>query len=193
MMAKYCKNCGAELEEGMKFCTGCGAQIEQTPQSASTTPPSAQPTTLPPVAPTYPPAKKSKTGLIVGIVAIVVAIVIILLVVFFVFGGGIGGISESSFIGTWNVDMMGYTTYEWTFYSNGSMSMLYDWGDFGDSSITWATWHIENNKFYMGTLTDVDVPFDAGMDVEITDGGNTIELKYTIQSQEVTYYTLTKK
>jgi hypothetical protein len=191
-----CPKCGTPLKEEDKFCIACGAKIEA--KATPTQPPVTQQAPQQP-APVYvpSPAKKSKTGLIVGIVAIVVTIVVVIVVVFFVFGGGLSSVSESSFIGAWDVeDMMGYMTYEWTFYSNGSMSILYDWedwGDWGDTSLTWATWHIENNKFYMGSSSGDDIPFDIGMDVEIKDSGDTIELKYTVQSQTITAYTLTKK
>lgn len=49
-MVKYCTNCGKTLQEGAKFCVNCGTGIEQqttpaavqTPQIATTTPPTMQ-------------------------------------------------------------------------------------------------------------------------------------------------------
>lgn len=53
-MAKFCKECGAELGAGAKFCPECGTGITGTEATAQTTPPDAtQPT---PVAPVPMPA-----------------------------------------------------------------------------------------------------------------------------------------
>jgi len=127
-----CPKCGAPVDKGANFCTACGAKIET--QAAPTPAPTTQPVTTQP-APSYvpPPAKKSKTGLIIGIVAIVVAIVVILLVVFLVFGGGIGG--NGNVVGTWKADIGGYL---YVFNPDGSLEAGIE--GFGTYEIgTWST------------------------------------------------------
>jgi hypothetical protein len=42
-MAKFCKNCGQQLEDGAMFCAGCGTQMEQQAQYAPPPPPPAPP------------------------------------------------------------------------------------------------------------------------------------------------------
>ena len=37
-MAKFCSNCGAELEEGSKFCDSCGAKVEEEQQELAVAP-----------------------------------------------------------------------------------------------------------------------------------------------------------
>jgi len=54
-MAKFCKNCGAPIEEGAGFCPGCGTAIEAPPESqppAFAAPPPAPDNATPP-APAY--------------------------------------------------------------------------------------------------------------------------------------------
>lgn len=98
-MAKFCKYCGSPLDGDMKFCGACGAQIPIPAQSAQ--PPQPTPvdyTYAPPAAPPYsapqpaqpygyapakPAPKKSKKGLIIGLIA--GAVVLIGAVVFFIF------------------------------------------------------------------------------------------------------------
>ena len=101
-MARFCMNCGKQLNDAVKFCASCGAQQQPAPQPAPAQ--SAQPQQQPqpyiqpqyqyqqPYAPT--PKKKSKTpfivGSIVGVLVIVLVIVLISTNVFGLFGSGGG-------------------------------------------------------------------------------------------------------
>lgn len=67
---KICGRCGAEVPDGMKFCTACGAPMEggaggQTPQRGNTGNGAG---------PVKPVKKKSKKGLVIGVVSAVVVI-----------------------------------------------------------------------------------------------------------------------
>jgi hypothetical protein len=133
-MASYCTKCRAPLKGDERFCIKCGAKIEDkaiptqspAPQQASTAPSHVPPT-----------AKRSKTGLIIGIVAIVVAIVIILLVVFFVLGGG----RDSRLIGTWEYEVyMGYSI-EYIFNDDGS----FEFGGLGQTMKV-GIWNTNENQ-----------------------------------------------
>lgn len=35
MVMAFCKNCGIQMEDGIKFCPACGTAMEATPQSAA--------------------------------------------------------------------------------------------------------------------------------------------------------------
>lgn len=64
-MAKFCSNCGNELNENSAFCTNCGCAIPDAQASAPVTPnfenvPNA-------------PAKKTQVSMILGIIGIVFA------------------------------------------------------------------------------------------------------------------------
>jgi zinc-ribbon domain len=84
----FCRQCGAEVDEGKSFCTKCGApapkQVE-TPAATQPSPPPGQPPTgmmpPPPVPPgaltTGPPLKKSRRTMTLVIVAVVAVILII--------------------------------------------------------------------------------------------------------------------
>ena len=92
-MAKFCMNCGAQLEDNAKFCMSCGTKVEEmaVPAAAS----SAETAATPAAAPvSYPgpaiPKKKGKTGLIIGIAVGVVALIAVLAVLL----GGSGGASK---------------------------------------------------------------------------------------------------
>jgi hypothetical protein len=91
-MAKYCKNCGTQLEEGARFCAGCGTQTV----SESVQPPvHEQPAYQPPeqfgqYAQQQPPAAGKPSGnktlfIMIGIIA---AVVVVLLLVFNLNGSG---------------------------------------------------------------------------------------------------------
>ncbi len=102
----FCPNCGKEVKEGVKFCTECGARVEEqgmpVPTQVPTQPTTPTPPT-PPVAPTpsvtstppvplpvsapqpapptppkpfYPPTKRSKIGIAIGVVAIVIVLIL---------------------------------------------------------------------------------------------------------------------
>lgn len=45
-MAKFCQNCGAELEEGAKFCNSCGTAVAEELESVPTQPIKNAPTTI---------------------------------------------------------------------------------------------------------------------------------------------------
>lgn len=47
-MPKFCKQCGAPLQEGVRFCTSCGAQIVEAAQQPQAQPqPQSQPQSQP--------------------------------------------------------------------------------------------------------------------------------------------------
>jgi hypothetical protein len=196
-----CPKCGLPLREGSKFCIECGTKIETIPTPTQLPTPQHVPQQPKPVYVSPPQVKKSKIGLIIGLIAIVVAIVLILLVVFFVFGGGLG-ISESTLFGTWNVESYGFSFGEWTFYQNGTLKMTYDLGDFGEwgdlfptDTVIWTTWDVADGKLYLVGTSDFDVPVETGMTIVTSNGGNTVKLKYDnpLGDGQVTAYTLTKK
>ena len=82
----FCPNCGSPLKEGIKFCTNCGSKVPDMP--ADITPPVVEPeqpaVAEPPAKKPVPPKKKSKIGLVLGIlgglVLIGVALVIVLVI-----------------------------------------------------------------------------------------------------------------
>ncbi|MCL2160076.1 MAG: Ig-like domain-containing protein, partial [Oscillospiraceae bacterium] len=89
-MAKFCNNCGKQLDATTKFCASCGAQQPQAP-------PQPQPQPQPPqYQQAYAPAPKpkSKTPLIVGgiggALAVILLVVLIATNVFGLFGSGGG-------------------------------------------------------------------------------------------------------
>jgi hypothetical protein len=188
-MAKFCTKCGKPLKEGTKFCTECGEKIEASAKPAPA--PAPQPVQQPAPAYTPPPAKKSKTGLIIAIIAIIVAIVIIVLVVFFVLGGG--GVSESTLVGAWDVETYGVSWGEWTFHQNGSLEMVQDLGGLYQTT-EWTTWSVSDGKLYFAESSGSGVPVETGMTIVTSNGGNSVTLKYTnpYGGGEVTV-TLTKK
>ena len=73
-MAKFCHNCGSQLDDGMLFCGSCGARQQEAAQPAAAPQPAPQqPVYQQPAAPQ--PPKKKKTGLIAGLSAAVVAVI----------------------------------------------------------------------------------------------------------------------
>jgi len=170
-----CPKCGAEVKKGFKFCLACGAPIQAGANQAS---PAANPASQQMYTPV--PPKKSNTKLIFGLIAII-AIVVIVIAIALVLMGGSGA---SQFEGTWDVQSMGIDTGQWTFYGNGTMTYTYDFG-YGEPSVTWSTWRVENNKFYLGPEMDF---IEMGYNYEFSNGGNTLILKYS----SITAYTLTR-
>ena len=112
-MAKFCSNCGAQLDEAAKFCPGCGTQTvaagaqtvaagaQQIQAQQPYAPQPVQPAPLysPPSAPApAAPKKKNKTlfiiaGAAVAVVALVVALIVALSGKS---GGNGGGVNASS-------------------------------------------------------------------------------------------------
>ncbi len=84
-MAKFCHNCGSQLDDGMLFCGSCGAKQQEAAPQAQPVPQQPvqqvqpqqpvyqQPVYQQPAAPQ--PPKKKKTGLIVGLSAAIVAVI----------------------------------------------------------------------------------------------------------------------
>lgn len=89
-MMAFCKSCGTQLDEGAKFCRTCGTQVDQpipqaAPDATTVMPPVEPPAAVPghaapaapvpgyapPVAPAPGGSKKSKPGLIIGLIAAV--------------------------------------------------------------------------------------------------------------------------
>lgn len=68
-MAKYCHNCGTQLDDDAVFCAACGTRQAQ-PE------PSVQVSAAPVCAPDAP--KKKKTGLIAGVAALALAVALVL-------------------------------------------------------------------------------------------------------------------
>ena len=68
-MAKFCKNCGKDLNEGAKFCRGCGTTVESQASNWVQQPVAYQPPMMPP--------KKSRKKLVISITAAVIALAVI--------------------------------------------------------------------------------------------------------------------
>lgn len=69
-MAKFCHNCGKQLDDGAAFCAACGSKqisMESAPQPAAAAP-----------APSPAPKKKKKTGLIAALCAAVLVVALVL-------------------------------------------------------------------------------------------------------------------
>ena len=103
-MSRFCKNCGTPLTGDEVFCKGCGAKVDIIEQTSGNTaaPVPPQPVYTPPAGATYTQAapKKSKLGLILGIVGGVVAISAVVLVLFLT--GVLGGkVDISDIEGKW--------------------------------------------------------------------------------------------
>ena len=190
-MVKYCPSCGAEVKEGSKFCLGCGAQLQaeasapqaaQTPPPVAPVPPPQQPMPQQTYAPTQP--KKTNTKLILGIIIAIVAIVVVLLVVFlFLGGGGLSG-EAGKFVGTWEVDISGFFTYEMKFNSDKSL----EYGMSGYSSVV-GTWDVQDGKLVTEITASGSDLVSQEYDYEFSNGGNTLILQY----DGYDYMTLTKK
>jgi len=106
----YCLQCGSPIDNDAEFCPVCGTKVAAAP-NAPTAPvaptASAQPAQVaampagqlqawPVQAPAPEPPKKSRTGLIVGIIAAVAVIAVVLILVFGGFGGQSGNASSSA-------------------------------------------------------------------------------------------------
>ncbi|MCL2157823.1 MAG: zinc ribbon domain-containing protein [Oscillospiraceae bacterium] len=90
-MARFCLNCGKQLNETVKFCASCGAQQQPTqqPSPVQSAQLQQQPQTQPYIQPQYQyqqpyaptPKKKSKTPLIVGSIGGVLVIVLVIVLI----------------------------------------------------------------------------------------------------------------
>jgi len=186
-MVKYCPSCGTKVKEGSKFCLSCGAELQtkisggQDTQTLSAQAPlNQQPMQQQTYAPMQP--KKSKKGLIIAVIAII-TIVIIIAIVLLLLGGTLSG-DASKFVGTWESNIGGYSTYEMKFNSDKS----FEYGLLG-YSIKVGTWDVRNNKLILA-ITEIGTGLTSQeFDYEFSNGGNTLSLK----SQGINVMTLTKK
>lgn len=141
----FCNNCGNQLPDGAKFCNVCGAAI-QTPVSKA--PVTQQPQVPqepfghqsnftnpcpPDPAPVNPtPAKKKKTGLVIGIVFAVVFAVIAV----------VGGLIGTGVISTEGSTPIERGTIEGNTYVNESINLEFekpdDWTFYSDEELTEA-------------------------------------------------------
>ena len=60
-MPKFCKQCGAPLQEGVRFCTNCGAQVVVASQQPQTQPQPQQSYQRPTQQPQQPQQPQKKT------------------------------------------------------------------------------------------------------------------------------------
>ena len=125
-MAKFCVNCGKQLDEAAKFCASCGAQQPLPLQQAQ---PQAQPQYQQTYA--YAPAPiKSQTPLIVGCIVGAIALVLIVALIAINVSDpfGSGGVmpkrelsaTERELVGVWahgSVDLGFWTQYDQGAYS----------------------------------------------------------------------------
>ena len=90
-MAKFCSNCGMQLDDNTVFCTNCGAIIDQ-PQAAQQPQYQPAPGFVPPVVNQQPAPKpkKSKKGLIIGL-SIGGALLLIGIIIGILFATGVLG------------------------------------------------------------------------------------------------------
>lgn len=70
--ARICRQCGAAVPAGMKFCTRCGTRMEAGVQPGPQT--AAGGNVRPAAGPVKPVKKKSKKGLVIGLVSAVVVV-----------------------------------------------------------------------------------------------------------------------
>ena len=186
-MTNNCPSCGKELKEGAKFCQYCGNKIQA--QTVPPSPPPQQyqqpPTPQPAPAPMQP--KKSKTGLIIGIVAVVVVVVVLLVVMLMFFSGGLNlGGDEGHFNGTWE-QTLGTEPYTTTIQLVFNSDKTYE---FKSGFITeTGTWNIKNSKLVIESDM-VGAGFISGeYDYEFSDNQNTLTLSYI----GIDVYTFTKQ
>ncbi len=98
-MSRFCGSCGAQMAGDEVFCKNCGAKVDFDLQANGNTAPAApQSVYMPPTGAPYAPVppKKSRLGLILGIVGGVVLVGVAILVLFLtgVLGGGTVDISD---------------------------------------------------------------------------------------------------
>ncbi len=92
----FCSNCGKQVNDNQKFCTECGAPLtapqrrEYVPEQPAEPVEKPEPAYVPPVQPTYIPSaepepeKKSKKGLVIGLVVGALVLLIAAALVVFV-------------------------------------------------------------------------------------------------------------
>ena len=165
-MVKNCPNCGKEFPDNINFCDGCGVQL-LVKQAAPivTQPQTVQPPVQSPVV-QYP--KKSKKGLLVGLlVMIVVIVVVIVLLYFFVFQSNAG-----QFVGAWDEEyQVGVTNSDstWTFSSDGRVKIENNYY----SSVIWFDYEVKGGMIC--TSSD-EYSYYHCYDYTFTEGGNKLTL-----------------
>ena len=199
--AKFCQNCGNKIQVEKKTTEFTQAPLKSSSSSAqqpSPTPTTPEPVTPQPVTPqpitpqpvTQQPGaapmqpKKTKTGLIIGIVAIVAVVVVLLIVILlFVGGGGIFGGDEAKFCGDWEYDFGGYSTVDFTFHKNNTYKFTSGY------IIETGTWEVKNSKLVIES--DMIGPgfMSGNYNYEFSNNDNTVVLSYL----GIDVYTLTKK
>ena len=77
-----CKNCGIELEDGIRFCDNCGANMEEEPVEEITTDAMQEEEQAPDALPSMTLAKKAYIGGMISSIVVVILGVIMLLGIF---------------------------------------------------------------------------------------------------------------
>ncbi len=142
-MVKFCPSCGNQNSDDDFFCQNCGRQIDGNINPSSQTPQQTPQQQDQPM-PIYP--KKSKTGLIIGIIAIILIIFIIMAYFLFFLGSQDeeNSIDKGKVVGTWNEDYQkGVSNSDsiWTFHENGDVTIV---NNYYSSTIT-QTYKINGN------------------------------------------------
>ena len=165
-MVKNCPKCGKEFLDDVNFCDGCGVQAVIKQETPKATPP--QPI-QPPVQNQimqYP--KKSKTGLLVGLLVMVVVIVIVIvLLYFFVFQSNAGQL-----VGAWDEEyQVGVSSSSaiWTFYDDGRVKVANE----GYSSVIWNEYEVKGG---MVCLSSDEYSYYHCYDYTFSEGGNKLTL-----------------
>jgi len=111
-MARFCPRCGKEIPEAGRFCPFCAANVED-PSSWQGAGGSQG----------YTPGGMSrKMKAVILSIVVVIAVVVSVVMVLFMFGDEL---SEGTFVGTWDAEMVGYnTTGSWVFHEDGRLELI---------------------------------------------------------------------
>ena len=177
-MVKNCPNCGKEFPDNINFCAGCGVQlVVKQVAPIVTQPQTVQPPIQSPVV-QYP--KKSKIGLLVGLLVMVaVIIIVIVLLFFFVFQSDAGQL-----VGAWDEEyQVGVSSSSaiWTFYDDGRVKIAND----EYSSAIWRDYEVKGG---MVCLSSDEYSYYHCYDYEFSEGGN----KLTLSAADVNSIVLNK-